>query len=157
MANNKIKVLLLCSCIYLISSRLFSCPETKEPPQTVDNPNFSFEPVLFYGAPLNPVVISSQVLVNPQNDYVQSIKENLIDSQYCPSNYVIVKKEDLEAIIDDLGDKAYSTFTDANGLAMKEGIYYNTNTKGNGDYNKIFMILKDKKIEFEDFDPVKYV
>ena len=157
MANNKIKVLLLCSCIYLISSRLFSCPETKEPPQTVDNPNFSFEPVLFYGDPLKLVVISDLVLVNPQNDYVQSIKEDLIDSQYCPSNYVIVKKEDLEAIITDLGDNAYSTFTDANGLAMKEGIYYNTNTKGNGDYNKIFMILKDKKIEFEDFDPLDYV
>ena len=157
MADNKIKILLLCSCIYLISSRLFSCPETKEPPQTVDNPNFSFEPVLFYGDPLKLVVISDLVLVNPQNDFVQSIKEDLIDSQYCPSNYVIVKKEDLEAIIDDLGDNAYSTFTDANGLAMEEGIYYNTNTKGNGDYNKIFMILKDKKIEFEDFDPLDYV
>ena len=70
MANNKIKVLLLFSCICLISSRLFSCPETKEPPETVDNPNYSFEPVSFYGLPLNRVVISNQVLVNPQNDYV---------------------------------------------------------------------------------------
>mgnify|MGYP007069933421 CR=1 FL=1 len=40
---------------------------------------------------------------------------------------------------------------------MSEGIYYNTNTKGNGDYNKIFMILKDGEIKFEDFDPVEYV
>ena len=157
MANIKIKVLLFFSCIYLISSRLFSCPETNEPPETVDNPNYSFGTVSFYGLPLNPVVISNQVFVNPQDDYVQSIKDFLTDSQYCPSEYVIVKKEDLEAIISDLGDKAYSTFTDKNGLAMSEGIYYNTNTKGNGDYNKIFMILKDGEIKFEDFDPVEYV
>ena len=157
MANNKIKVLLLFSCICLISSRLFSCPETKEPPETLDNPNFSFKPVSFNGLSLNPLIISDLVLVNPQNDYVQSIKDYLTDSQYCPSEYVIVKKEDLEAIISNLGDNAYSTFTDKNGLAMSEGIYYNTNTKGNGDYNKIFMILKDGEIKFEDFDPVDYV
>ena len=157
MANNKIKALLLFSCICLISSRLFSCPETNEPPETLDNPNFSFKPVSFNGLSLNPLIISDLVLVNPQNDYVQSNKDYLTDSQYCPSEYVIVKKEDIEAIISNLGDNAYSTFTDKNGLAMSEGIYYNTNTKGNGDYNKIFMILKDGEIKFEDFDPVDYV
>ena len=157
MVNIKLKILLFCSSICLISSRLFLCPETKDPPETVDNPNYKIGPADFYGSPLTVVVLSNQVLVNTHESYVQSIKEYFTDSFYCPSKYVIIKKEELESIISSLGDKAYSTFIDKNGLDMSEGIYYITNTKGDGDYNKIFMILKDNEIKFEDFDPVTYI
>ena len=41
---------------------------------------------------------------------------------------------------------------------MSENIYYLTNTKGsNGDYNKMFMILKNNDIKFEDMDPITYI
>ena len=41
---------------------------------------------------------------------------------------------------------------------MSENIYYLTNTKGsNGDYNKMFMILKNNDIIFEDMDPITYI
>ena len=123
----------------------------------MDNPNFSFEPVIYDGVPLNPVVISDQVLINNHYRYVESIKTLYTDSLYCPENYTIMKKEELESIISYLGDNAYTTFLDENSLDMSEGIYYVTNTKGNGDYNKIFMILKDNQIKFEDFDPMSYI
>ena len=40
---------------------------------------------------------------------------------------------------------------------MGDNIYYLTNTKGNGNNNKIFMIIKDGEIKFEDFDPINYI
>ena len=157
MAKKQITTLIFCFCIYLTSSRFFSCPETKNPPETVDNPNYSFEPVEYGGNPLKTVVLSNKVLVNTHFSYVQSVQEYFLDSSYCPENYVIIKKEDLDAIISELGDNAYTTFTNENGLGMSEGIYYVTNTKGNGNYNKIFMILKNNKIQFEDLDPAIYI
>ena len=66
-------------------------------------------------------------------------------------------KEDFDTIINNLGDDALSTFTDTNGLGMAENIYYLTNTKGNGENNKIFMIIKNGEITFEDFDPINYI
>lgn len=92
MVHIKLKILLFCSSIYLISSRLFICPETKDPPETVDNPNYTIGPADFYGSPLTAVALSNQVLVNTHESYVQSIKEYFTDSFYCPSKYVIIKK-----------------------------------------------------------------
>jgi len=37
---------------------------------------------------------------------------------------------------------------------MKEEIYYITNTKGTGEYNKMFLYLEDNSITFKDMDPV---
>ena len=157
MLKHKIIIFYFCSYIYLVSSRYFKCPDSSEPPQALDNPNYSFQPVIFDIDPLTPVILSEKVLVNTHFSYFQSIKDYYIDSYYCPKDFVIIKKDELVTIINDLGDKAYSTFTDKNGLNMSENIYYNINTKGNGEYNKIFMILKNNKIEFEDFDPYEYM
>ena len=159
MSNNKILILILLFyfCIYLASCRFFSCPETSDPPEALDNPNFSFQPILYSEVSLTPVVTSGKVLVNTHQYKVDSIKEYYKDSDYCPEDFVIPKKEDLEAVINNLGDQAYKTFTDENGLAMADNIYYVTNTKGNGDYNKIFMILKNNAIQFEDFDPMSFI
>ena len=157
MSNNKILILLFYSCIYLVSCRFFSCPETSDPPEALDNPNFSFQPILFEGVSLTPVITSGKVLVNTHQYRIDSIKDYYKDSDYCPEDFVIPKKEELEAVINNLGDQAYKTFTDENGLAMADNIYYVTNTKGNGDYNKIFMILKNNAIQFEDFDPMSFI
>ena len=157
MSNNKILILLFYSCIYLVSCRFFSCPETSDPPEALDNSNFSIQPILYSGVSLTPVVTSGKVLINTHQNNVDSTKEYYKDSDYCPDDFIIPKKEDLEAVINNLGDQAYQTFTDKNGLDMAENIYYVTNTKGNEDYNKIFMILKNNAIQFEDFDPMSFI
>ena len=56
-----------------------------------------------------------------------------------------------------MGSNAYSIFTDKNGLDMSEGIYYVTNAKGTGDYYKMFMILKNNAIQFDDLDHASYI
>ena len=158
MSNKKIFLIILFYCfIHLTNSRFFQCPETSSPPQALDDSTPSIPEVIFDIDPLTPVILSGQILINNHNSYVESKNNYLTDSFYCPSGYVIIKKEELDIIIKDLGENAYSTFTDTNGLDMSEGIYYNTNTKGKGKNNKIFMILKNGSITFEDFDPLSYV
>ena len=157
MSNNKILILLLYSFIYIASCRFFSCPETSDPPEALDNPNYSFQPIVYDMVSLTPVVTSGKVLVNTHKYGVDSIKDFFKDSDYCPDDFVIPKKEELEAVITNLGDQTYATFTDENGLGMADNIYYLTNTKGNGDFHKIFMILKNNAIKFEDFDPASYI
>ena len=116
------------------------------------------KPITYNDIPLNQVLISDQILFNNHKYGVESIKDYFQNSRYCPDNFAIVTKKELDAIISDLGSNAYSKFTDKNGLYMSENIYYLTNTKGsNGDYNKMFMILKNNDIKFEDMDPITYI
>ena len=116
------------------------------------------KPITYSDIPLNQVLISNQIFVNNHKYGVESTKEYFQNSRYCPENFAIVTKEELDTIIADLGSNAYSKFTDKNGLDMSENIYYLTNTKGsNGDYNKMFMILKNNDIQFEDMDPITYI
>jgi len=76
--------------------------------------------------PLTPVVISDKVLLNNKDNWKESTKDYYKDSTYCPTNYVIVKKEDLESVIKFLGDKAYSTFTDKKwSRYVREYLLYN--------------------------------
>ena len=157
MANVKLILILQLSCIYLISCRFFICPETSQPPQALGNNNLSLKPITYSGVPINQVLISNEILVNTHKNYADSTKDYLIDAYFCPENFAILKKEELDSIISKLGSNAYSTFTDKNGLDMSEGIYYVTNTKGTGDYNKMFMILKNNAIQFDDLDPASYI
>ena len=157
MSKKIFSILLFYCCIYSTFSRFFKCPETSSPPQDFGNPNYSFEQVTFRDVQLNPVTLSGQILVNTHDNFKESTQGYLIDSQYCPQGFKIIKKDELVTIISDLGNKAYSTFTDPNGLDMSNGIYYNTNTKGAGAYNKIFMIIRNNEITFEDFDPSSYI
>ena len=157
MVSIKLLLFLQLSCIYLISCRFFMCPETPKPPQALGNNNLSLKPITYSGAPINQVLISNEILVNTHKNYADSTKDYLIDAYFCPENFAILKKEELDSIISKLGSNAYSTFTDKNGLDMSEGIYYVTNTKGNGDYNKMFMILKNNAIQFDDLDPASYI
>ena len=158
MANIKLIIFLLLSCINLMTCRFFLCPTTSDPPEPLDNTDFSLKPITYSDIPLNQVLISDQILVNNHKYGVESIKEYFQNSRYCPENFAIVTKEELDTIISDLGSNAYSKFTDKNGLDMSENIYYLTNTKGsNGDYSKMFMILKNNDIKFEDMEPITYI
>ena len=157
MSNKTFLIFLFYCYITLTSSRFFKCPDTSSPPEALSDSGSSIPEVSFNDVPLTPVILSGLILVNNHDHYVESKKDYFIDSTYCPSGYVIIKKEELDTIINDLGDNAYSTFTDTSGLDITPGDYYNTNTKGNGAYNKKFMILKDNTITFEDFDPKNYI
>ena len=154
MTNNKILILIFYCLIYLVSCRFFQCQENSEPPKTLSES--TIETVDFNGLPLNPVIISNKLLVNPNNSYVESINGYYQDALFCPKNYLILKKEDFDDIISYLGENAISTLKNTDGLGLSEDIYYLTNTKGNGENNKIFMIIKDNEIKFEDFDPFPY-
>ena len=140
MSNKTFLIFLFYCYITLTSSRFFKCPETSSPPEAFSDSGSSIPEVSFDDVPLTPVILSGLILVNTHHHYVQTISDYFYDSTYCPSGYVIIKKEELETIINDLGENAYSTFTDASGLDITEGYYYNTNTKGRGAKNKIFMI-----------------
>ena len=134
MSNKKFLILLFYCFIHLTNSRFFQCPEISSPPQALDDSSPSIPEVSYDNVPLTPVILSGQILINNHNSYIESTKDYLTDSFHCPEGYVIIKKEELDTIIKDLGENAYSTFTDTNGLDMSEGIYYNTNTKGKGKY-----------------------
>ena len=70
------------------------------------------------------------------------------------SSFKIPTKSDYESIISELGSNAYSYFSQVNGLNMKEGLYYLTNTKGSGgSYYKYFLVLKGNSLTFEDKHP----
>ena len=158
MANVKLTIFLIFSCINLMTCRFFLCPSTSDPPEVLDNTDFSLKKITHSDIPINQVLISNKVLVNNHKYGVESIKDYFQNSRYCPENFAILAKDELESIISDLGSDAYSTFTDQNGLDMSENIYYLTNTKGSGgEYNKMFMILKNNAIQFEDIDPVSYI
>jgi len=158
MGKSIITILLFSFLMNCITSTLFSCSKANEPPQDLEiNSKFPFKSIEYKGNSLNPVLIGNKVLVNKNTHYIDSIKDFYLDSDYCPENYIILKKEELESIVSELGNNAYSKFTEENGLNMKEKIYYVTNTKGAGDYNKIFMYLEDNSITFKDMDPVNAI
>lgn len=73
MANNKILILIFYCLIYLVSCRFFQCQENSEPSKTLSDS--TIETVDFHDIPLNPVIISNKLLVNPNNSYVESIKD----------------------------------------------------------------------------------
>ena len=158
MGKSIITILLFFFLMNCITSTLFSCSKANEPPQDLEiNSKFPFKSIEYKGNSLNPVLIGNKVLVNKNTHYIDSIKDFYLDSDYCPENYIILKKEELESIVYELGNNAYSNYTEENGLNMKEKIYYVTNTKGAGDYNKIFMYLEDNSITFKDMDPVNAI
>ena len=141
-----------------MTCKFFLCSVTSDPPESLDNTDFSLKQITYSDIPINQVLISNQILVNNHKYGVESTKEYFQNSRYCPENFAILTKEELDTIISDLGSDAYSKFTDQNGLDLSENIYYLTNTKGIGsDYNKMFMILKNNAIQFEDIDPVSYI
>ena len=105
MANYKILLLIFCCLFYLVTSRFIVCPETSDPPETL---NFiPLESVDFFWTSLNPVVLSEKLLINTINNYMESTKNYYTDSLYCPQKYSILKKEDYEDIIKSLGQSIF--------------------------------------------------
>ena len=107
MSKNKIILLCFYSCLIQISCRFFKCTESEESPSALNNTDFSLSKVNFDINSLNPVIISDKVLINNHKKGGESTKEYYDDSKFCPANYVVAKKEELETIIEYLGDNAF--------------------------------------------------
>ena len=155
-----LKFLCLLLCTNLSLSDLV-CQQENNPPQAIEiNPSFSLDPITFKGVQYGTIQISNQIFLNKDYTGINSATSDIYsDSAFCPDDFVIPKKEDYESIIAQLGDNAYSTFTDPNGFNMQPGKYYLTNTRGEGDMsmNKTFMYLDGTNIVFDEFHPFKIV
>ena len=70
------------------------------------------------------------------------------DSEFCPEDFKIPLQSDYQELIDSLGTRAYSVFTDTNGLNFEKGKYYLTNTKGKETYNKMLLYIDNDSLKF---------
>ena len=150
------KFLCLLLCTNLSLSELF-CQQKKEPPQEIqNNPSYILEPITYSGVQYGIIKISNQIFLNKDNTKITS-KSTFVynDTKFCPDGFIIPRKGDYESIISQLGENAYSTFTDPNGFNMQEGKYYLTNTRGEGEltFNKMFMYLDGTDFKFIDYAP----
>ena len=145
--------LLLCANLSL--SDLF-CPQKKDPTQEIQiDSSYTPSPITYSGVTYKTIQIDNKIFLDKNSQRIYSSRSSLYpDSNFCPEDFIIPKKEDYEAIIAQLGTEAYSTFTDPNGFNMEADKYYLTNTKGSGGtFNKFLMYLDGTNINFIDADP----
>ena len=149
-----LKFISLLLCANLSLSELF-CPKEREVPQEIQiDSSYTINPVKYSDKEYNAIQIANKIFLNQNTGNIgYSTSGQYPDSQFCPVNFAIPKKEDYEAIITQLGADAYSSFTDPNGFNMKEKNYYLTNTRGKDAFSKIFMYLDGTNIKFIDSSP----
>ena len=132
------------------------CPKSNEPPQKIDiNISYTINPIIYNNESYTAVNVGNKIFLNRFKGIIsEATTGSYSDSEFCPKGFKIPLKEDFESVIEQLGKNAYSIFTDPNGFNMEQGINYLTNTKGEGDFNKIMMYLEDKTIKFKDTTPL---
>ena len=132
------------------------CPKSNEPPQKIDiNTSYTINPIIYNNESYTAVNVGNKIFLNRFKGRIsEATIGSYSDSEFCPKGFKIPLKEDFESVIEQLGKNAYSIFTDPNGFNMEKGINYLTNTKGEGDFNKIMMYLEDKTIKFKDTTPL---
>ena len=147
--------------LYIIINTIYcilKCPETNNPPQeiTIDETK-TINPINFKDKSYNSIKAGNKIfLTEDYPEKIGTITSGLFDNEeYCPEDFIIPYKEDFEEVIASLGSDAYSFFTDENGLNMKSGIDYLTNTKGtsDADFAKIIVYIEDNTIKFKDDKP----
>ena len=135
------------------------CTNSNKPPEKItDDPSKIINPVIYKGNEYLTVQAGKQIFLNKNTasfiDYATSTEYE--DSRYCPDDFKIPTKLDYESLISELGSNAYSYFSNENGLNMKVGIYYLTNTIApSGGFNKYFLYLENNSIKFADQHPFK--
>ena len=152
-----LKFLLLLFCVNLSLSELF-CPKERELPEEIKTDSSytinTINPVKYLEEDFKAIQIADKIFLNKsKGKFIWSSSALHPDSEFCPENFVIPKKEDYQSVIAQLGSNAYSTFTDPNGFNMEEKNYYVTNTKGKGKFTKYFMYLDGTNIKFIDTEP----
>ena len=135
------------------------CTNSNKPPEKItDDPSKIINPVIYKGNEYLTIQAGKQIFLNKNTasfiDYATSTEYE--DSRYCPDDFKIPTKLDYESLISELGSNAYSYFSNENGLNMKVGIYYLTNTIApSGGFNKYFLYLENNSIKFADQHPFK--
>ena len=115
------------------------------------NLNQLYDPMIYSNKTYNQVKILNKYFLNEDTyegfDEARSIP--FADSKYCQVDFKIPLLEDFKEVIDTLGSKAYSTFTDKNRFNIIEGKYYLTNTGGKKyRTSKMILYLNWKSLKF---------
>ena len=144
--------------VNFISTYTFCTSSNKPPEKIVNDTSKIINPVIYKGNEYLTVQAGKQIFLNKNTasfiDYATSTEYE--DSRYCPDDFKIPTKSDYESLISELGSNAYSSFSNENGLNMKVGIYYLTNTIApSGGFNKYFLYLENNSIKFADQHPFK--
>ena len=144
--------------VNFISTYTFCTSSNKPPEKIVNDTSKIINPVIYKGNEYLTVQAGKQIFLNKNTasfiDYATSTEYE--DSRYCPDDFKIPTKLDYESLISELGSNAYSYFSNENGLNMKVGIYYLTNTIApSGGFNKYFLYLENNSIKFADQHPFK--
>ena len=152
-----LKFICLLICANLCLNELF-CPIKKElPEETQKDSSYtinSINPVKYLDQDYTAVQVANKIFLNKsKGKFTWSSSALYEDSDYCPDDFVIPKKEDFESVLNILGADAYSVLTDPNGFNMEPKNYYVTNTKGSKTFTKYFMYLDGKTIKFIDTEP----
>ena len=118
--------------------------------------NFTIDPVYFDNNPLTTFQIADRIMTKSQQ-IIYGYTSYYNNSDHCPPDFIIPRKEHYEEIISKLGKKAYSIFTDPNGFNMTKGLYYLTTTKGRAVewFAFYLMYLDGKTIKFADMDSTR--
>ena len=153
-----LQVLVFFILVNFISTYTFCTSSNKPPEKIVNDTSKIINPVIYKGNEYLTVQAGKQIFLNKNTasfiDYATSTEYE--DSRYCPDDFKIPTKLDYESLISELGSNAYSYFSNENGLNMKVGIYYLTNTIApSGGFNKYFLYLENNSIKFADQHPFK--
>ena len=153
-----LQVLVFFILVNFISTYTFCTSSNKPPEKIVNDTSKIINPVIYNGNEYLTIQAGKQIFLNKNTasfiDYATSTEYE--DSRYCPDDFKIPTKSDYESLISELGSNAYSSFSNENGLNMKVGIYYLTNTIApSGGFNKYFLFLENNSIKFADQHPFK--
>ena len=131
-------------------------PKKKDSPQEIQiDESYSINPINYSGEEYTVIQVANKIFLNKSKGPIYSATSGLYaNSDFCPTDFIIPKKEDYESLISKLGLDAYNILIDEKGFHMEEKSYYLTNTKGEeGNFNKIFMYLDGNNIKFIDSAP----
>ena len=149
-----IKLIIISYTINIIFCLLY-CPKSNKPPQEIeiDESKSIIDPIIYSNKTYNYVKILNKYFLTEDTyegfDEARSIP--FPDSKYCPVDFKIPLQEDFQEVIDTLGSKAYSIFTDKNGFNITEGKYYLTNTGGKKyKTSKMLLYLDGNSLKFLD-------
>ena len=133
-----------------IQNNLF-CPKNSNPPRDIVlNSTFEINAIVS-GKTYSTVIINDNAFFKESQNV--SISANYYDYNYCPTNYIIPKKEDYESLISNLGNNSYTFLTDPKGFNMTENKYFLTKNKtSSGNYNFYCMYLEGNQVKIGDIN-----
>ena len=134
---------------------LLYCPNSNKPPQEIEIDESKTIKTIFYSnKTYTSINIANKIFLteDTHEGFQYSWSSPYPDSDYCPTDFKIPLQEDYKKVIDNLGSKAYTVFTDKNGFNMEKGKYYLTNTKGTKYLtSKMLLYLDGNSLKFLDY------